>query len=383
MSGGTPGDRTHDETRYDEQHHEHSQETSHAHHHTHSHHHHHHHHSSHARRARKRRIFLSSAAVVVIVMAIAFGLVRQSWIRQESLQVTAENTHDVSSEGYREITYQGETWSYNNLVTTVLFAGVDSTGKMEASKRYGTAARADSIELIVMDKYNNRLTVVAINRDTMTQIRRYSSVGNDDGLYTSHLGYAYTWGNGGTVSCENLLEAVSLLFGEIPISDYVVLNQDSMVYVNDVVGGVTVTVPNSELAEEYPELVEGAVVTLDETNVHAFLQYRDTSADFSNEGRMDRQEAYVTAYIETVRKMSTSEIESAWDSLEEMEDYLQTSVTRSQYLDLAELVQSLDFSEANYIQLDGEDEAGELHDEFYVDEDALQELLLELFYIKD
>ncbi|MCC8100829.1 MAG: LCP family protein [Clostridiales bacterium] len=380
MSGKVADDREHDGSQLADRHQEdaHSQE-----HHSRHHHRHHRHHSSHSRRARKRKIFLSSAAVVMVVIGIAFGLVRQAWIRQQSLQVTAENTYDVSAEGYREIESDGETWTYNNLVTTVLFAGVDSSGAMETSKRYGTAARADSIELIVMDKYNNRLSIVAINRDTMTEIRRYSSVGNDDGLYTSHLGYAYTWGNGGTASCKNLVEAVSLLFGEIPILDYVVMNQDSMVYVNDLVGGITVTVPNSELAGEYPELTEGAVVTLDETNVRAFLQYRDTSEDFSNVGRMERQQAYITAYIETVRQMSTSEIESAWDYLTEMEDYLQTSITRSQYLDLAELVQSLDFSEANYIQLEGEDEAGEYHDEFYVDEDALQELILDLFYIKD
>ncbi|MCD8075342.1 MAG: LCP family protein [Lachnospiraceae bacterium] len=379
MSAGAPGDEEHGTQQPDDN----TQEHHHEHHHGHHHHHHRHHHSSRSRRVKRRNFLLSSALIVLLVGGIAGVMIRQAWVRQQSLQVTAENTYDMSEEGYREITVDGETWRYNNLVTTVLFAGIDSTGKMETSARYGSAARADSIELIVMDKYNSRLTIVAISRDTMTQIRRYSSIGNDDGLYTSHLGYAYTWGNGGTVSCESLTEAVSLLFDGIPILDYVVMNQDSMVYVNDLVGGITVTVPNSELAEEYPELTEGAVVTLDASNVRAFLQYRDTSEDFSNEGRMERQQAYITAYIETVRQMSSSEIESAWESLTEMEDYLQTSITKSQYLELAELVQSLDFSESDYIQLSGEDEAGELHDEFYVDEEALQELILELFYIKD
>lgn len=378
MSAGAPGDEEHGTQQPDESMQEHHHEHRHGHHH-----HHRHHHSSHSRRVKRRNFLLSSALIVLLVGGIAGVMIRQAWVRQQSLQVTAKNTYDMSEEGYREITVDGETWRYNNLVTTVLFAGIDSTGKMETSARYGSAARADSIELIVMDKYNSRLTIVAISRDTMTQIRRYSSIGNDDGLYTSHLGYAYTWGNGGTASCESLTEAVSLLFDGIPILDYVVMNQDSMVYVNDLVGGITVTVPNSELAEEYPELTEGAVVTLDESNVRAFLQYRDTSEDFSNEGRMERQQAYITAYIETVRQMSSSEIESAWESLTEMEDYLQTSITKNQYLELAELVQSLDFSESDYIQLSGEDEAGELHDEFYVDEEALQELILELFYIKD
>ncbi len=355
------------------------QEEHRHHHHSHTHHHRH----SHEARVRRRNFLAASCAAVVLAAGVCAGIFYQAWEKHQSYQVTAENTYDASTSSYRKITWNGEEYTYNNLVTCILYAGVDSTGKMEASVQYGNKARADSIALVVLDKYNDRLSVLAINRDTMTQIRRYSMTGNDDGLYTSHIGYAYTWGDGGEVSCENLCEAVSLLLGGIPILDYVVTNQDSMTYINNLVGGVTVTVPNSELAEEYPELYEGAQVQLDDTNIRAFLQYRDTSEDFSNEGRMERQQTYVTAYIETVRGMNTSQIEEAWDNLADMDDYMQTSITENKYLDLAELVQELEFTDDSYIQLEGEDEAGELHDEFYADEDALQELIIDLFYIRD
>lgn len=69
-----------------------------------------------------------------------------------------------------------------------------------------------------MDEKKKKMSIVSINRDTMTQIRRYSMSGNDQGLYTTHLGYAYTYGDGGDVSCESLCEAVSLLFGEITVT---------------------------------------------------------------------------------------------------------------------------------------------------------------------
>ncbi|MCD7746156.1 MAG: LCP family protein [Lachnospiraceae bacterium] len=355
------------------------------------HHHSHHHHSrSHARK--RRKMIAATVAVILVVCLATGGLLAQNWQHQKNLGVTVSNSEESGDSGssentltgsYREVVYNGETYTYNNLVTCILYAGIDSTGPLESAAVYGNKARADSIELVVLDKYNQKLSVLAINRDTMTEIRLYSSTGNDDGLYTSHLGYAYSWGDGGEVSCENLCEAVSLLLGGIPILQYVVTNKDSMTWINDLVGGVTVTVPNSELEEQYPELTEGAVVTLDETNVTAFLQYRDTSEDFTNEGRMDRQQAYITAYIQLLQQMDLDAFEDAWASMEEMEDYLQTSVTKSQYLDLAELVLSLDFSEGDYIQLAGEDEAGDLHDEFWVDEEALQETILDLFYISD
>ena len=51
------------------------------------------------------------------------------------------------------------------------------------------------------------MTILSINRDTMTDIRRYTMNGNDKGLYTTHIGYAYSYGDGGKVSCESLCEA--------------------------------------------------------------------------------------------------------------------------------------------------------------------------------
>lgn len=86
------------------------------------------------------------------------------------------------------------------------------------------------------------MSILALNRDTMTEIRRYTRTGEDMGTYVSHLGYAYSYGDGGEVSCEDLKEAVEKLLG-ISIDEYVVTNQSSITSINDLVGGVTVTVP--------------------------------------------------------------------------------------------------------------------------------------------
>ncbi|MFR3322550.1 MAG: LCP family protein [Lachnospiraceae bacterium] len=65
--------------------------------------------------------------------------------------------------------------------------------------------------------------------------------------------------------------------------------------------GITLTVPNNDLADQYPELKEGSTVTLDDTTIEPYLRYRDTTKDFSNEGRIERQQTYVTAYIEKLK----------------------------------------------------------------------------------
>ena len=63
-----------------------------------------------------------------------------------------------------------------------------------------------------------------------------------------------------------------------------------------------------------------------------------------------------------------------------MNDYLQTSITKNKYLSLARLLEKVSFTDADYYRPTGKDSAGELHDEFYVDEDALKQLVIDLFY---
>lgn len=150
----------------------------------------------------KKQIIIS-LVICLAVALFAAVFIHMEQTKQKSMQITAGNTHNVGN-SYRNIVYKGQEYQYNNRITNILYAGVDSTGKLEASSQYGNKARADSIALVVMDEKNRRMTILSINRDTMTDIRRYTMNGNDKGLYTTHIGYAYSYGDGGKVSCESL-----------------------------------------------------------------------------------------------------------------------------------------------------------------------------------
>lgn len=344
--------------------------------------HHHHHHSIWYRMRRWMRHnkkFAAAAALLCIVVLSAGGFFLLHSRREQSrLHVTAGNSVDMKG-GYRTITWKDKEYQYNSLITTILYAGLDSTDPLKASETYSNKARADSISVVILDKKKKKMSILALNRDTMTEIRRYTRTGEDMGTYVSHLGYAYSYGDGGEVSCEDLKEAVEKLLG-ISIDEYAVTNQSSITSINDLVGGVTVTVPNDDLAALYPELKKGAVVTLDDSNVKDFLQHRDTAADFSNEGRIERQQAYVTAYVDLLKNRLASEPDQLWQEIGQMNDYLQTSITKNKYLSLARLLEKVSFTDADYYRPTGKDSAGELHDEFYVDEDALKQLVIDLFY---
>lgn len=338
-----------------------------------------HHHRKSRHQRKKQKMLILGLAAAVIFVGLAATVVVNKLKEQKNYHVTGTNSVDVGA-GYRYTEYNGKKYQYNNRVTTLLYAGLDSFDELKQTAIYGDKARADSIMLIVLDEVSKKMSVVAINRDTMTEVHRFSRNGDDLGVYVTHLGYAYTNGDGGEASCENLKTAVSTLFNNLPIDGYMVSNQTSIVMINDLVGGVTVTVPNDDLAAKYPELTTGNVVTLDESNVRAYVQQRDTAVDFSNEGRIERQKSFVLSFMDEFGAMVKEDASSVWDSLEACSDWMQTDITKNKYLSLADAFSNTNLTPDSYYILEGEDQLGELHDEFYYDEDALQELIIKLFY---
>lgn len=329
-----------------------------------------------------KKMVLFSALLVTIAAVLVSVLVIKKLEQQKNYHiyhVSASNSVDVGA-GYRYTEYNGKKYQYNNRVTTLLYACLDSTDELNASAVYGDKTRADSIMLIVLDELHKKMSVLAINRDTMTQIHRFSRSGQDLGTYATQIGYAYSNGDGGKASCENLADAVSNLIGGLPINGYIVLNQTSICMINELVGGVTVTVPNDDLAAQFPDLTEGSVVTLDDSNVRPYLQYRDTSIDFSNEGCMERQKSFMLSFAEQFGELLKEDARSVWDSLEDISSWLQTDIRKNKYLSLAYAFNQTSLTPDSYYILEGEDRLGELHDEFYPDEDALQELIIKLFY---
>ncbi len=288
----------------------------------------------------------------------------------------------ASAEDYRRLRRDGVEYEYNSQVTALLYAGIDSQGRMQTTDRYTIAPRADAINLIVLDGYRERIRVLAISRDTLARMTRYTMDGTYRDEYVSQLGYAYTYGDGGRISCENLCNAVSTLLGGVPVHEYVVSNMDGVARGNEMAGGVQVTVPNDDVAELHPELTAGAQVVLDAENVLDYVRYRDVSLPHSNVGRMQRQESFLIPFLARIQQRLREDPEQIWRALEDSGDYIQTSVTRSEYLSLADRIAGAAFDADDYFYLSGEDATGARSDVFVPDAAELQSLVLELFYLE-
>ena len=334
-----------------------------------------------ARRHSSRRWMIPALVAVAAVLVIAGLLIWQQNEDQQRMQVTAENPVNVGS-GIRNITYQGKRYAYNNRITAILVAGLDNEGELKPLGRYTVAPRADSISLVVLDELHGKMTVVALSRDTMTPIRRYTLNGRDRGQFTDHLGYAYTYGDGWDVSCKNLCEAVSQLLYGVPITDYVVMNRSSLPMLANTLGPVTVTVPNDDLKDTELSLSKGQTTVIDATNLEAFVRSRDTQMDLSNVGRMERQQTYINAVMDTIRKKMEGEPSATWNLLQDAEATVHTNITHSRYLSLIKALKNTAYDSRDYYIPEGQQVVAEDHDEFYPDEGKLLQKVVEIFFVE-
>ena len=315
---------------------------------------------------------------LIVVGGMSLWMI-QSVRSQTGHRLSAGAQYNAGS-GYRDILYRGRKYRYNNRITTILYAGVDADEPLKPTREFTSAPRADSISLVALDELNGRMTIIALNRDTMTGIHKYTLDGKDRGVFKDHLGYAYTYGEGGAVSCRNLCEAVSnLLFG-VPINEYVISNRASLPGVAEAIGGVTVVVPNDDLADE--GFHQGDTVVIDSDNIEPFVRSRDIETDLSNVGRMERQKAYINGAMDQIRAMLSDRATESWNRLEKAEDSVQTNITRSRYLTLTKAVRNTAYSDQDYYVPEGEQMVGKRHDEFHPDQDALLQKVIDIFYIE-
>lgn len=357
--------------------------SSHGHHDSgHGHHHGHHEHRSSRQRRQEKKINLLTMALVAVVVVIA-GLIVVRGLQGRQVDTSASRVSNTGA--YREITVDGKNYRYNNLIENVLYVGIDSEGPMETSQAYGSAPRSDVVMLVVMDKYQKKLSILSFNRNTMLEIRQYDVSGNPLTSVEEQLAYAFAAGNGGTRSCEITADAISDLLGGIPVDRYVVMNRSSLPYINEMLGGVTVTLPDDSLAQQFPGLTAGSTVTLTDEQAEAFIRYRDTDQAFSNNDRMERQKVFVLGAIDKLEANVLRDPEATWEQMNDsaLTDYVMTNITRGQYLTYVNILEELDLSQPNFYIPEGESDDSEELEKYYINENSLKQLILGVFYLEE
>ena len=272
------------------------------------------------------------------------------------------------------VRYNGQLYQYKNDITTILFMGVDSREKAASSGEFGRPNQADVIVLGVLDPVEDRIVLISVSRDSMCEIDILDAQGVRTGTANAQLALSYSYGDGADVSCQLTSDAVSRLFYDLPISAYASIYMNGVGRLTDVVGGITVT-PN----ESFGQFQAGQSVTINSANAETYLRYRDHTVE-GNNARMERQKGVIMELARAMLREIRTNPQSILTIYQEISNNVTTNINASSMVYLARVARTMTLSN-DVLKVQGESVLGaEQHAEFNVDQTALYELILEIFY---
>ncbi len=322
---------------------------------------------------RKRDFLLIiGAAAVVFVLLFLVG----EWLESQQEQPeTRGDYHWRYAADALEI--NGKMYRPKTNLSTILFMGIDQDST-EEQIGYRNGGQADFLRLIVIDHSEKTLSQLAIDRDTMTPVIMLGVLGNRSGIRTMQISLSHSFGDGKAQSCELTVEAVSNLLFSAHINGYVAMNLDGISVLNDSIGGVTVTLTDDFSALD-PEMTVGKTITLQGKQAELFVRSRMSMSIGTNVARMARQQTYVTAMLELLNSKISSSSEYVGKLYDELLSYVVTSYSRAQMIN--EAWSARNYTRNPVLELSGEHlVSADGFMEFHVDETALQEIVLQLFY---
>lgn len=330
---------------------------------------------------------------VVLVIVGIIAVVRM--MGKASLSVTIMETGNVvlgeAAEELEdnEILYKGGDYVLNEDLITVLVMGIDKETvttiggqSFTADEESGFAGgQADALFLMLINPHDKNVYVIAVNRNAMAEVDVFDEEGNYQGIFTKQIALQHGYGDGKEESCLRQVKAVSRMFHGIPIHAYAAISMDAIPELNDVVGGITVEVLDDIIYPEYDmDLHQGETVTLYGEKAYWYVRLRNENMFNSNELRLQRQKQYLTTFAAEAKNQSVADIRVAIDLYKTVYKYMVTDIDLNAFTYMATEYLDYNFNIENLYSLEGEVIQGNNFEEFYVDDDALQELIIELFY---
>ncbi len=332
------------------------------------------------RRRNKNTKYILYGLLIVFLLSAGFFFLNM-WEKGliGNFAVPSGNTDYQMFQSERE--YGGHEYELKDNIETFLVLGLDKFDGVTDDDAYNNNKQADFLMLFVFDNDAKTCSAIHINRDSMAEIDVLGVAGNSISTVKQQVALAHTYGNGREVSCRNTSDAVSKLLFGMKIDHYISVTMDAVPVYNDLIGGVQVTVLD-DFTNIDDSLVKGETVTLMGEQALTYVRTRYGLDDSSNNTRMVRQRQYINALKDITLQRMQGDENFIVESTVKMSDYIVSDRSVTQLQELAEKFSSYNFIEIEDIE--GETVAGEEHMEFYPDEKATEEVIIELFYeLKD
>jgi LCP family protein required for cell wall assembly len=325
---------------------------------------------------KNKTVFHAVAALLAVLAVVLVLYGGGRWLEKRAEK--PETRTQLPQADQETVEVDGVTYRKKSRLTTILVMGVDH--ETQETYDYRKAGQADFLRLIVLDNKNKTVQQLQIDRDTITPVTMLGVLGDRYEPVTQQICLGYAFGDGRQSSCEVTVEAVENLLGGQKIDQYLSMGLDGISTLNDLAGGVTVTLEDDFSAID-PAMTKGTTLTLWGDQAEVYVRTRRSIGVGTNEARMARQEQYIrqiTSQLDAKVQQDQNFVLTAYDALE---PYLYTNIPRGQLAN--EAWAAKDYERMDTIKPDGTYQVGEDgFMEFYPDADALQQAVLQLFYEK-
>lgn len=330
------------------------------------------------RRIRKRDALRAGAVLVVLAAALcaaAYALHRWEDARYaQPASASASGTSNSAKEP-QTLTYNGQTYVQRPQLETYLLMGIDTDGPAVGNQSYIGGGQADVQMVLVLDHARETWQMLQINRDSMVEVQILGVTGQVVSTEVQQIALAHGYGDGLKRSCQNAVTAVSAMLDGQPIDGYAAINMDAVAILNDLAGGVTLTV-TSDFSAVDDTLVEGETVTLQGEQALTFVRTRKDVDDQTNLARMARQRQYLAALQKQLAGRDEEFVIRAYDAIA---DYMVTDIGSGTAADIGEYLNR--YAEQALLTIDGENTTdAEGSAAYLLDADSLTQTILTLFY---
>ena len=329
-------------------------------------------------------VLISLLCIIAIIVATLFTMQligKNKLVNNQDVVIELPEDLIASEEDGKTIIYKGETYEFNENVTSILCMGIDKTEISDSS--FGANGQADSVFILTIDTKTGETNIIPINRDTIVDSYIYSESGEFIKTEKQQICLVYANGDGKEISCNNMVKSVSSMLYGMPINSYMAIDLNAIGVLTEAVGGITVVSPET-FSSRTKNFYEGKEITLDDKySATAFVQYRDKTKLDSNEKRIARQKIFLSAFANKSIAKTKENIAFPLNLYNLVSDYNQNNIDASKitYLTSCVMKQGANIS-TNFLTINGETKQGDIYAEFYPDKESLLDLVVKVYYTK-
>jgi len=288
------------------------------------------------------------------------------------------------------VVHDGKVYEYREDMLNFLLLGIDHGGSLATETELSdwSAGQADTIFLVSLNQTDKKISVIGIPRNSMVNVEIFNSDSEQVETIYNQICLQYGYAGGGQLGLQKMKESVSELMRGLPIHGTCAVSFNAISVITDRLGGIEVVVPD-DMTEYNKAYTQGSTQRLTGKNVVGYLRYRQYNTLGSPTTRLERQKDFMQVAMGRVLAQIKTNPVFVKDIYESLKTYMNTDISVDEAVYIASKALDCTLADQSFYQLTGKDKAEyfvrengqeDFYDDYYIDEDALEKIMFEVFY---